>query len=514
MQTSNAKSSCALVVYKNAVVVIENRSLQRGTELKSSFKLRVSDIPKHIHAHSIWFESESMRTSSYRMRDVDLSALDGFSSELLKALIGSDVSVSKLSGSSNSKSEILTIEGELKSIDSHLDSATLHTKEDGITIVTNGIQLLKSKKPFGDVSDRIETIPTLELQTHSFDRDSRSIFRIGYTARGIHWKAAYILTLSADEKQMTLYGKLGIKNHTNANFPNAKVSVVDGNLLHDVIETQTRRVEPLYTYRREVEAMEDEEDELVAVPRQLSVPSKTQNYSNNRYEVEEIIDIDSQPETDYAGFFHKEAIPVKKLVVYDTELSMSDLYTVLQWSNAEEEGGPGTLPLGTYDVYQLHEDEDRELLGATHFEALVPDIDSQLLVGKVTNVSVFRKEIKRTASAYDDQLKSEYSQVDIRATITNYRHQDVTVTLFEHFWGKSGYVTTSESSQHWQLRKTLPNSRQEDLRTAFESFVIPSMDIEGRPGVRTVDYTIVSYQDAVIKPSAARCSAVKRDFSV
>lgn len=504
---STEKLATVLIIYRDAVVVSESRQLNPPSvkQLSKNFMLIVSDIPTNIREHSLWIDADkSVGISSYQVKSVDLAKLDGYSSKLLTRLVGHQVEVCSLI-KEDSISKELKHRGTLKSIDRDMRAVTLYnTDGSSVKIIDGNIHCITSSNA---EFNRVTLVPTIVMQAHLLeDSLSAGTFKIGYTAGGVYWKASYTITVSPDENSMSLYGKLAIKNETEANFPASTVSIVDGELFSSTPPTQYDDVdsaeEEYEVIPREMRRREPQR--LAAVPTMKKHDTAIVSHSYNKYAVDELIEIDSSSDTHYAGFFHMEDIPIKKLFVYDTQLPDS-VYTVLQWSNAADKGGPGNpLPAGIYSVYQQQTDNDyRELIGEIAFPQIVPDIDTEMHVGKVSNIHVHR-DVVDTSDGYDKKMKSKYYRYVIESTVTNYKKTAIVITLIEHFKGKSGYVTTEKTEKRWKIRQHIPNTRQDDLETAFEHFMIPAMTEDNKSGVRKIRYVLTSYDAAVIQPSSAQ----------
>ena len=228
--------------------------------------------------------------------------------------------------------------------------------------------------------------------------DGQVPFEITYLTSGLHWRAFYMGTLSADEKMMQLSGYVRVDNNSGEDYEDAQTRLIVGKVhLLDQIAGLAKRQYPYdrpglakglgvkheYYYSARVVGFDFESD---LAPKEIKKEGLSEYFLYTIEGTETIADKWGKR----LPSFDAEDIPVESLYKYDEQRWGTTPIRFLSFANDEDhELGETPLPNGNVKVYR-HAGDDGLLayVGGTDVKYIPVDEEVELKLGAAQQVKV------------------------------------------------------------------------------------------------------------------------------
>ena len=241
---------------------------------------------------------------------------------------------------------------------------------------------------------------------------------VTYLTGGVSWNADYVVTLARDEKAMDLAGWVTLNNQSGAQYTNAQLKLVAG-------EVNIARPEPRVPMRggaakAEMMAPPPMQEESFAEYHLYTLPRRTTIKENQSKQVSLLTAAAIGVEKIYEfrgneGFYSQRIPPMKdqKVAVF------------LKFANKKENNLGMPLPAGVMRVYQEDSEGMLQFSGEDRIQHTPKDEDVRLRLGNAFDVVGERTQLDYSKIA-DNVFESEF-EIKVR----NHKESDITVDIVE-----------------------------------------------------------------------------------
>ncbi len=426
--TLDDQTDVAITVYNNNLALVRDR---RDVSLADGeVSLTFMDVAQQIKPETVSIRSLS-NPGAIRILEQNYEFDLISPSKLMEKFVGKEVQLRSFTSESTFTTETATL---------------LSVNERPIYQVGNEIHLgHPGSVVLPEIPDNLIAKPSL-IWTLDSDEADQSI-EATYLTNGIMWSADYVLTMNREETAMDVAGWVTLVNQSGAQYTNAKLKIVAGevNIVQNV--HNLRYVEMRSDVAAEAMAMPAEESfaeyHLYTIPRRTTI-------KENQSKQVSLLAADGVKVTklyEYRGeeyFFSQrfpQVMPEQKVGVF------------VKFRNDEDNALGIPLPGGTMRVYQEDSEGMLQFAGEDRIQHTPKDEDVRLRMGNAFDVVGERvqKDYKVIASNVHE---SEY-----QITLRNHKETDIVVDVVEPMPGD------------WQILSNSHPYEKRDARTAV--FSIP-----------------------------------------
>jgi hypothetical protein len=296
--------------------------------------------------------------------------------------------------------------------------------------------------------------PRLEVDLESASAGSQEI-ELAYLAEGLSWTADYVLVVAADEKIADLSGWVTVDNRTGADFENAGLQLMAG---------QLNRVAPPHVMQvRKTMAMREE-----AAMDASAAPGFAQEGVSeyHLYTLDRPVTLGDQ-ESRQLALFDAAGVPVtRKLTLEGQEWWYRSQHgplaenrrvaVVLEVPNTEKGNLGRPLPAGTVRVYQRDRSGAAQIAGEAAISHTPKDETLRLSIGEAFDVVADQKQTEYRS------LSPRQSESAYEISLRNRKDEDVVVTVREPVGGD------------WRVLDSSHPARKADARTIEFDVPVPA----------------------------------------
>ncbi|GMW00159.1 MAG: hypothetical protein AMXMBFR84_12970 [Candidatus Hydrogenedentota bacterium] len=268
-----------------------------------------------------------------------------------------------------------------------------------------------------------------------------------YLTNGVSWAADYVLTLAKDETAMDVTGWVTLQNQSGADYGNAQLKLVAGEVNIVPQEIQLDRLERRTRNLAKVELAREEsfaEYHLYTIPRRTTIK---QNQSK-QVSLLTAADVKIGKTYEFRGQESYYSQPMGHLPEQN-----ADVY--IHFTNKADNHLGMPLPGGVMRIYQQDSEGMLQFSGEDRIKHTAKDETVRLKMGNAFDVVGERRQLDYRAIA------SNVHQSEYEVIIRNHKEQDVTVDVVEPMGGD--WEILSESSSH----------DKRDARTAVFTLKVP-----------------------------------------
>jgi hypothetical protein len=411
--TLTDQADLAVTVYNSNIALV--RDVRQITLAPGDSRLKFMDIASSINPATVHFRSLTEPTKlGVFEQNYEYDLLDP--NKLLQKYVGREVTLMR--GDQEVKATLLANNnGQVWKI--------------GNEIVTN---LTHSTLRFPEVPDNLYERPTL-LWTLQNTGARRHKVEASYLTANLSWSADYVLNVTKDETGGDLDGWVTLVNHSGAEFRNAQLQLVAGDL---------NRVYDRMRGDREMDAVSNVAKAMPAPP-----PFQQESFSEyHLYSLARRTSISDQ-ESKQISLLNASHFPMRKVYVVNGQsyyyrsmaqpgAPLKDPVQVFYKFKNEEKSGLGMpLPAGTIRVYQQDSRGGSLFAGEDHIDHTPKDEEISLHIGNAFDIVAERKQTdyKRLA---DRLYEFEYE-----ITLRNHKAMPVAVEVNEPIGGDWEMVNSS-----------------------------------------------------------------------
>ncbi len=428
--TLDDQTDVAITVYNNSLALVRDR---RDVALaEGEVKLTFMDVAQMIKPETVSIRSLS-NPGGIRILEQNYEFDLISPSKLMEKFVGKEVQLRSFSSESTFTTEAATL---------------LSVNEQPVYQVGNEIYLgHPGSVVLPEIPDNLIAKPSL-IWTLDSDADKQSI-EATYLTQGIQWSADYVLTMNREETAMDIAGWVTLVNQSGAQYTNAKLKIVAGEV--NIVRPEMAGYGGAGLKRAlAVDAMEMPAEESFAEYHLYTIPRRTTIKQNQSKQVRllsaESVKVEKLYEFRGQEYFYSQrfpqVMPEQKVGVF------------VKFRNDEDNMLGIPLPGGTMRVYQEDSDGMLQFAGEDRIQHTPKDEDVRLRMGNAFDVVGERvqKDYKVIASNVHE---SEYE-----ITLRNHKETDIVIDVVEPMPGD------------WQVLSSSHPHEKRDARTAVYSIPV------------------------------------------
>jgi len=267
------------------------------------------------------------------------------------------------------------------------------------------------------------TKPTLVWRL-TCDKPGRHLTNLTYLTNGVNWLADYVMVTNADDTAIGLSGWVTISNTSGANYENAALKLIAG---------EVHRVVP---------AMgggggegERKLEETKPAPPQFAEKAF---FEYHMYTLQRPTTVKDR-ETKQISLLSAENVPAKKVFVYNGARYDKKVRVYMEFQNKKEANLGIPLPKGNIRVYKADVDGSLEFIGEDEIDHTPKDEKVRAYLGDAFDVVGERRQMQ--TKRIDAHTQEQTFQIKLR----NHKTDDITVMVEENFFGWTEWEITESS---------------------------------------------------------------------
>ncbi len=284
----------------------------------------------------------------------------------------------------------------------------------GASDAGGGITILSREKvtdmQFPSLPAGLITRPTLTWLL-STERGGGRDVEVSYLTGGMNWHAEYVAVVAAADDGMDLAGWVSIENHSGAQYPDARLQLVAGDV-NRVPAPQMRggrNVVELAASYKAVPAAGFEEETFFEY--HLYTLQRPSTLADN--------------ETKQISLFEPATCTVKKIYEANPLRDDKAVRVVLETTNSEAAGLGMPLPKGTVRVYKRDRRDDLQFVGEDRIQHTPRDEKLRVQIGKAFDLVAERTELETR------RLGPRDSETDVKIELRNRKAQEDAVIVVQ-----------------------------------------------------------------------------------
>ncbi|HEX68492.1 MAG TPA: hypothetical protein ENG13_05480 [bacterium] len=369
-------------------------------------RVEFSEVPSLLEPESVLFQTPEVKFPVYLLEQnyqFDLVSPD----KLLEKYLGKKIKVIV------KKEEV--IEGKLLNFERVY---LVLEKEKGRLVMVRREDLRSIEFP--SLPEGLMIQPTLVWLIDSQNKGKVTAV-VSYITKGINWKADYVCVLDKDEKFIDWEGWVTIENRSGANYFNAKVNLIAG---------EVHRVEKRPPIYREMLAKAVE----AAPPPQFE---EKPFFEYHLYHLKRPTDIRDR-EIKQISLMEAHAVPFKKYYEYDAARDPKKVAVYVNFKNSSSYNMGMPLPKGKVRIYKEREG-GMEFIGEDKIDHTPKDEEIKLFVGKAFDLVGERKVVERK------KVGARAWEIKVEISLRNHKKEPVEIVVKERFWGEWEILTSTHS---------------------------------------------------------------------
>ncbi len=433
---ASQQRNVAVTVYNDNMAVVKDvrlLSLQKGVFELSYQNVAADIIPTSVHFKSLTAPGDvQIFEQNY---EYDLVSSD----KILDKYVDKQITVStKQDGQ---------ITGTLLSDDSKY--VVLQIEATGVKLVSrNDIVHID----FPELPEGLITRPTLVWELENKKAGDHQT-EVSYITNGMNWQAEYVAVSKDEDQAIELNAWVSINNQSGADYPNAKLKLVAGDV-HRVREPR---------YGREVYR----EDHILTAQKAIPEFEEKAFFEYHLYTLDQPTDINDNQIKQISLFSTPEA-KSKKIYTYDPNKSAEKVRVELEFKNSKENGLGLPLPAGKVRVYKEDPaDKSLEFIGEDNIDHTPQNEDVRIYLGNAFDIVAEQKMVEKESTG--KYSRKEQWEVEIR----NHKDSGIQVLVVKRFYGfleikKSTHRYKKESANELHFFVDVPKEGESTLNFEVE----------------------------------------------
>ncbi len=407
-----SQEKLSVTIYNNNLGVVKE---QRELDLKKgNNQIFIENIPSSIITNTVFakIDNASIEEQNYRY---DLASFD----KILNKYIGKDISVMSETGK--------TISGTL--ISSNGSQLVIKSKTGELTMIPdyNKYTINTDKLPEGLILK-----PTLQWSVFSESQGKRNL-NFNYQTSGLTWNAQYVGELDKDEKYIDVKAWVSINNTSGANFENAKVRLIAGEV--------NKAVERSSNY--------DDEVRMFAVSsnkQKMSIKEET-FFEYHLYDISKYLNLLEREEKQISLFEYFKVPVTKDLVIYGDRMNVNSTEDInaevkIRFKNSIENNAGKPMPKGAM-LINKNDGSKVEYIGDDFIKHKSKDDIIELRLGEAYDVKASSKLLESV-----DLKKGQKNLYEV--TFKNRKDEDVEV------------IYKKSANGNWEITENTLNFEKEN----------------------------------------------------
>lgn len=271
-----------------------------------------------------------------------------------------------------------------------------------------------------DLKGDLKASPTL-VWTLSSDRSGPEPVEVSYLTGGLNWKADYVATLSADDRELSLGGWVTLSNASGTTYPNAKLKLVAGDIHRApdaILAGNAKYALQEAAVARDAASFEERsffEYHLYDLPRPTTI-------KNNQTKQIRLLEGDGV-RTDKV--YRLAGAPWYYTQQYGGEKGLK-VGVYQEFDNARENGLGMALPAGVVRLYKADTDGTLQLIGEDRIDHTPRDERVKLKLGEAFDIVAERRQ-----TDFGVLSSGHLYEVEFEVVIRNHKDEDVVVSVIE-----------------------------------------------------------------------------------
>lgn len=403
LSAQTSRKSVALTVYNNDLgVVREKLSLPSQSGI---FEIKLTDVPERIDPTSVKLNLDGeVLEQNFRYDLVDVY-------RILQKYVDKEIT---LVGPTTIRGALLSAVPTGGETDG--GQIVIRNSDGGLTMLTkiDGYQISAPSLPSGLV-----TKPTLQWQirgTRSGNQDAE----LSYMTGGMGWHAEYVATLDEAEKTMSFLSWVSIENESGANYENAELRLIGGDV--------HRAIRPQAVYRADMAYEEAAQGKRFAPQFQ-----EEQFFEYHEYTLQRPATILNR-ETKQISLFEAEKVPVTKKYVYT---SGQNVDVAIKFANKKDNNLGMPLPAGTVRIFKT-KGSSNQFVGEDLIKHTPKDEEITLKVGKVFDIIAEERQTSQ------ERIDEHTGEIGYEIVFRNRKDEDVTIEVERNIGFNAKIISASE----------------------------------------------------------------------
>lgn len=343
-----------------------------------------------------------------------------------------------------------------------VEKATVLSTQQGV-VVRIGDRLESNPRGqfvFDHVPSTLRDEPTLVTQIHN-DTAGQHKLELSYLSGGLSWQADYVAELSADDKHLDLLGWVTLKNHSGAQYKQARLQLVAGDVNRVKQDMQLRALHKART---------------AVVMESADSMSEESLFEYHLYSLNRPTDI-ANNQTKQVSLLEAQSIPVdKEFVLQGQDYYYRSSYgnigeklkvgVYVQFENRETHGLGLPMPKGIVRVYKRDSNDHAQFIGEDRIDHTPKNETIRLKLGDAFDVTANRNQTrfaKRSASEPFNHVFEASYEIELK----NAKENAVDVIIREPIPGD--WKIIKESHQH---QKAASGTAQWTVKIPAESSAV------------------------------------------
>ena len=323
----------------------------------------------------------------------------------------------------------------------------IQNEEGGIRVIrSDGIQHFD----FPKLPEGLLTRPTLIWMVENQGPNEQN-GEISYLTNGINWHAEYVAVTDAEDKNINLSGWVSIDNRSGADYQNAKLKLVAGDV--NVVQGAFRGGDMMMEAASVAKAAPQFEESGLFEYHLYTLQRRTTIQNNQIKQV---------------SLFPPAKTKTQKIYIYDGAMYDQKVRVHLEFKNSQGDGLGLPLPKGKIRVYKEDQDGALEFIGEDQIDHTPIDEKVRIFLGNAFDL-VGERTVKSSRS-----ISARSREEEIEIVLKNHKGEDVDIVVEEHFYGD------------WTINKSSNPFLKKDAYTAEFMIAVPSQ------GEKTLDYTVMT----------------------
>ncbi|TCL64723.1 hypothetical protein EDC14_101821 [Hydrogenispora ethanolica] len=425
--------SVELTVYNDNLGLVKER---RGMELPAGIgTVGFTDVASLIDPTSVRFRSLSEPGVRVLEQNYEYDIIND--TALLQKYLGQRIRLTTVQGE--------TLEGYLMSGGDNLILAA--TLQGGEVRIVKAAQI--QSVTFPELPGGLVVRPTLVWLLTNPARAGAQQVEVSYLTGGLSWKADYVATINQDDNRIDLAGWVTLDNRSGADYRDARLKLVAGDL-HRAPEEERQRAGDYLLKTASPERFQEQS----FFEYHLYTLGRTTTVKNNQLKQVELLTA--------------AAIPARKLFIYDGTADPKKVQVVLELVNSKANNLGMPLPKGRVRVQKADSDGALQFIGEDRIDHTAAAEKLRVALGNAFDIvgERIRTNVRDTGST----SREESYQITLR----NHKQTAVDVTVVERMNGWN----------EWQIVKTDHRFVKTESGKAEFAVVVPP------GGQETITYTV------------------------
>ncbi len=313
---------------------------------------------------------------------------------------------------------------------------------------------------FPALPDNLTLSPSISFRSQGTDQANKA--EISYLTGGLSWQMNYVLELNKAGDSASLNGMATLHNNTGSSFPQARISLLAGQVNQPHSPVMQRKAERVMMSAMAMDAST------------ASAPSRQQLQDFHLYSLPQPVDLQNNQQKQVSLFSSSkigvERIHQLNLPVYaqpQPERKQINPSLQLKFANSGDNGLGEPMPAGTIRVFSPDKSNQSQFIGGSRIGNQARNNDVYVQLGTAFDVTVDQQQTRFEKTF--DGVKS-----DLRLVLKNSAKRPAQLKLstrFQKRWqisNNSHPYETNGNAAVWQL--TLPASSETEVTFQVQQF--------------------------------------------